>query len=315
MKSDVHVPIMLNEVLDGLDIKKDGVYLDLTLGRAGHSSEILKRLSNNGLLIGLDQDDEALEFSKDRLSKIGKNFKVIKSNFEDIDKVLNSLNLEGVDGALFDLGVSSPQFDEDYRGFSYRLDSPLDMRMNQDNKLTAKIIVNTYSLNELTKIFKEYGEEKFSYQIAKEIVKSREIKEIETTFELVDIIKRAKPKSELLKKGHPAKQIFQALRIEVNDELNVLKVGLRKVIESLNVNGRICVITFHSLEDRIVKNLFKEYSVIEGDRNNDFVLPNELKSPKYREVNKKVILPSEEELNTNPRSKSAKLRVLERIGR
>lgn len=313
MKSNEHFPVMLNEVIEKLNIKKDGIYVDLTLGRAGHSSEILKKLSKDGILIGIDQDDEAIEYSKARLSKIGDNFKIIKSNFSNIDKALESLKINKIDGALFDLGVSSPQFDEGYRGFSYRFDSELDMRMNLENTLTAKEIVNTYSLKDLTRIFKEYGEEKYSYQIAKEIVKEREIKPINTTFELVEIIKKAKPKVELMKKGHPAKQVFQALRIEVNDELGVLEVGLRKAIELLNDNGRICVITFHSLEDRIVKNLFKEYSVIEGDRNNDFITPDKIEKPLYREVNKKVIVPLASEIEINPRSKSAKLRVLEKV--
>lgn len=200
MKSNEHFPVMLNEVIENLNIKKDGIYVDLTLGRAGHSSEILKRLSNDGTLIGIDQDDEAIEYSKVRLSEIGDNFKIIKSNFSNIDKALESLNIKKIDGALFDLGVSSPQFDEGYRGFSYRFDSELDMRMNLENTLTAKEIVNTYSLKDLTRIFKEYGEEKYSYQIAKEIVKEREIKPINTTFDLVEIIKKAKPKVELMKK-------------------------------------------------------------------------------------------------------------------
>ena len=211
------------------------------------------------------------------------------------------------------LGVSSPQFDEDYRGFSYRYDAPLDMRMSQDNTLTAREVVNTYSLEKLTKIFKEYGEDKYSYNIAKNICKRRSEKPIETTFELIDIIKASKPMRELEKVGHPAKQIFQALRIEVNDELNVLKEALEGSIKRLNVNGRIVVITFQSLEDKITKNIFRKYSVIEGNRINDYIDPKDIKTPDYKEINRKVITPSEDELKVNRRSKSAKLRILEKI--
>lgn len=313
MKSDLHKPILLNEVIDGLNIKKDGIYVDLTLGRAGHSSEILKRLSKDGLLIGLDQDEEAINYSFGKLESIAKNFKIVKSNFKEIDEVLNSLKIDKIDGALFDLGVSSPQFDEDYRGFSYRFDNKLDMRMDKNNTLTAYDIVNNYSFKELLRVFKDYGEDKYSYQIAKNIVKVRELNPITTTFDLVDIIKDSKPKKELIKPGHPAKQIFQALRIEVNDELNALNKGLEATILHLNVNGRIAVITFHSLEDRIVKQLFKKYSVIEGDRLNDYKLPSDIKKPSFIEVNKKVIVPTINEQNENPRSKSAKLRILERV--
>ena len=270
MKSNEHKPILLNEVIEGLDIKSDGVYLDLTLGRAGHSKEILKRLSLNGLLIGIDQDEEAISYSRVELSKISNRYKIVKSNFSNIKNILSDLNISTLDGALFDLGVSSPQFDEDYRGFSYRFNNKLDMRMDLSSSLTAYDVVNTYSFKELLRVFKEYGEDKYSYNIAKNIVKERDIKPIVTTFDLVDIIKRSKPLKELNKVGHPAKQIFQAIRIEVNNELNVLKKALEDVINSLNINGRVCVITFHSLEDRIVKNLFKKYSVVEGNRINDF---------------------------------------------
>lgn len=313
MKSNEHKPVLLNEVIDGLNIKKDGIYVDLTLGRAGHSSEILKKLGPKGMLIGLDQDEEAIEASQERLSKISKNFKIVKTNFENIREVLDELNIKEIDGALFDLGVSSPQFDEDYRGFSYRYDAPLDMRMDLNRSLTAKEIVNTYSLNELNRVFKEYGEDRYSYQIAKNIVRKRESKPIETTLELVDIIKASKPKKELEIIGHPAKQIFQALRIEVNDELNVLNKALEDVIKSLKVGGRVCVISFQSLEDKIVKNLYRKYSVIEGNRINDYIDPKDIKTPDYKEVNKKVIIAGEEELADNHRAKSAKLRILERL--
>ncbi len=313
MKSNEHKPVLLNEVIDGLNIKKDGIYVDLTLGRAGHSSEILKKLGPKGMLIGLDQDEEAIEASQERLSKISSNFKIVKTNFENIREVLDELNIKEIDGALFDLGVSSPQFDEDYRGFSYRYDAPLDMRMDLNRSLTAKEIVNTYSLNELNRVFKEYGEDRYSYQIAKNIVRKRESKPIETTLELVDIIKASKPKKELEIIGHPAKQIFQALRIEVNDELNVLNKALEDVIKSLKIGGRVCVISFQSLEDKIVKNLYRKYSVIEGNRINDYIDPKDIKTPDYKEVNKKVIIAGEEELADNHRAKSAKLRILERL--
>ena len=313
MKSNEHKPILLNEVIEGLDIKSDGVYLDLTLGRAGHSKEILKRLSLNGLLIGIDQDEEAISYSRVELSKISNRYKIVKSNFSNIKNILSDLNISTLDGALFDLGVSSPQFDEDYRGFSYRFNNKLDMRMDLSSSLTAYDVVNTYSFKELLRVFKEYGEDKFSYNIAKNIVKERDIKPIVTTFDLVDIIKRSKPLKELNKVGHPAKQIFQAIRIEVNNELNVLKKALEDVINSLNINGRVCVITFHSLEDRIVKNLFKKYSVVEGNRINDFRKAKDIKEANFIEVNKKVIVPSEEEIINNPRSKSAKLRILKRV--
>ena len=313
MKSNEHKPILLNEVIEGLDIKSDGVYLDLTLGRAGHSKEILKRLSLNGLLIGIDQDEEAISYSRVELSKISNRYKIVKSNFSNIKNILSDLNISTLDGALFDLGVSSPQFDEDYRGFSYRFNNKLDMRMDLSSSLTAYDVVNTYSFKELLRVFKEYGEDKYSYNIAKNIVKERDIKPIVTTFDLVDIIKRSKPLKELNKAGHPAKQIFQAIRIEVNNELNVLKKALEDVINSLNINGRVCVITFHSLEDRIVKNLFKKYSVVEGNRINDFKKAKDIKEANFIEVNKKVIVPSEEEIINNPRSKSAKLRILKRV--
>ena len=313
MKSDKHIPVLLEEALNGLNIKNNGVYIDATLGRAGHSSEILKSLNNSGKLICIDQDQEAIDYSKEKLESISQNFVIVKNNFRNIDEVINSQGIDKVDGILFDLGVSSPQFDEDYRGFSYNKDSVLDMRMNADNQLTAKTIVNTYSLNELTRVFREYGEEKFAYQIAKNIIKARSAKEIETTFELVEIIKKSKPYSELSKKGHPAKQVFQALRIEVNDELNALEEALDKSIRCLNIGGRLVVITFHSLEDRIVKKFFKKLSVIEGDRLNDYRSPSEIPNPDFKEINRKVIVASEEELAINHRSKSAKLRILEKI--
>ena len=304
-----HIPVLLEETISGLNIKPNGIYVDLTLGRAGHSSEILKRLNKKGLLIGVDQDKEAIEESDKRLSQIASNYKLVKSNFVNFEDILSSLNIDKVDGVLMDLGVSSPQFDDSERGFSYRYDAPLDMRMDVDQKLTAKEVVNTYPESELRKIFYEYGEDKYSASIAHNIVKARETKSIETTFELVDIIKRSKPSKELKKVGHPAKQIFQALRIEVNNELNVLKETLSQVINHLNSGGRVAVITFHSLEDKIVKKLFKDLAVVEGNRNN-FPLEEETKD--FILITRKGIKPSESELEKNHRSASSTLRILEK---
>lgn len=304
-----HIPVLLNETIEGLNIKPNGIYVDLTLGRAGHSSEILKRLNKDGLLIGVDQDIEAIEESNKRLSKIASNYKLVKSNFVNFEDILTSLNIDKVDGVLMDLGVSSPQFDESSRGFSYRYDAPLDMRMDVEQKLTAKEVINTYPEAQLRKIFYEYGEDKYSASIAHNIVKSRAVKPISTTFELVDIIKRSKPAKELKKVGHPAKQIFQALRIEVNNELNVLKETLVQVVNHLNSHGRLAVITFHSLEDKIVKKLFKELTVVEGNRTN-FPLVREEKD--YILITRKGIRPSENELENNHRSASSTLRIIEK---
>ena len=310
MITSEHVPVLLNEVIEGLNIKEDGIYVDLTLGRAGHSSEILKRIKN-GFLYGIDQDKEAIEKSYLRLKEIGDNFEIIKSNFVDIKNILQERNINEVDGVLMDLGVSSPQFDSGERGFSYNYDAELDMRMDQENnQVTAKVIVNTYSFNELVRIFREYGDEKYASSIANNIIKRRKEKPIETTFELVEIIKMSKPAKELKKVGHPAKQVFQALRIEVNDELNVLKKTLNDVIPFLRRNGgRIAVITFHSGEDKIVKKIFQEISINVGNR---LDLPLKEEEKEYKEVNHKVITASEDELKINHRSASAKLRILER---
>lgn len=308
--SDLHTPVLLKETIEGLNIKENGIYLDLTLGRAGHSSHILSKLNTSGLLIGVDQDDEAIAYSESRLKKISTNFKLVRDNFVNIDSILDNLGINKVDGILMDLGVSSPQFDDVSRGFSYRYDSELDMRMDRRNELTAKRIINEYPLQELVRIFNEYGEEKYSYSIAKNIVNERENHPINTTFELVEIIKRSKPAKELKKVGHPAKQIFQALRIEVNDEINVLKKTLNKALERLNPHGRLCVITFHSGEDKIVKHLFKELTITEGNR---YDLPNNEKEKEYRLISKKGIKPSEEEIERNHRSVSSTLRIIEKI--
>lgn len=306
----MHESVLLNETIESLNLRDNSIVVDMTLGFAGHSSQILKRIKN-GYLFAFDQDEEALKFSKEKLSKISDNFQIIDSNFVYAKEKLKELGVEKVDGILYDLGVSSPQLDEDYRGFSYRFDAPLDMRMDQDNKLTAKIIVNTYSYDKLKKIFKEYGESNFSSNIARNIVKYRESKEIDSTLELVDIIKSSVPYKERLKK-HPAKQIFQALRIEVNDELNVLKKSLDDSLSMLNVGGRIAVITFHSLEDKIVKHKFLEVTKIDEISKGLPNIPLD-KLPDYKLITKKGIKASREELDFNNRAHSATLRVIEKI--
>lgn len=307
-----HIPVLLNETIDGLNIKKDGIYVDLTLGRGGHSKEILKRLTT-GRLISFDKDETAIKESTENLKEFSEKFTGIHDDFRNFRANLDKLGIEKIDGIMADLGVSSPQFDDASRGFSYKENARLDMRMDRRQTLTAYDVVNTYSLNDLARVFREYGEDKFSYQIAKKIVQSRETKPVETTEELVEIIKASKPQKELMKKGHPAKQIFQALRIEVNDELGALKDALKDALSSLKIGGRACFITFHSLEDRIVKNAFNEVSKVEGSRHNVFALPTEKDLPDYRLVNNKVIIASENEQEINPRSKSAKLRIIERV--
>ena len=306
----MHESVLLKETVESLNLKDNSIVVDMTLGFAGHSSQILKRIKN-GYLFAFDQDEEALAYSRDKLSTIATNFQIIDSNFVYAKDKLKELGVDKVDGILYDLGVSSPQLDEDYRGFSYRFDAPLDMRMDKDNKLTAKIIVNTYSYEDLKKIFKDYGESKFSSSIAKNIVKYRETKEIETTLELVDIIKDSVPYKERIKK-HPAKQIFQALRIEVNKELEVLEKSLDDSLSILNVGGRIAVITFHSLEDRIVKKKFNEITEIDPLSKGLPNIPLD-KLPDFKLITKKGIKASEEELLHNNRAHSATLRVIERI--
>ena len=303
-----HIPVLLDETIEGLNVKPDGIYVDGTLGRGGHSSEVLKKLTT-GHLYCFDQDIQAINESKPRLEQISNKFTLINNNFKNMKEELNKLGIEKVDGIMFDLGVSSAQFDEQDRGFSYRFDARLDMRMNQQATLSAYDVVNNYSLQELTKIIRDYGEDKFAYQIAKEIVKSREIKPIETTFELVDVIKKALPKKVLSKVGHPAKQTFPAIRIEVNDELNVLKEALKSTVSLLKSKGRMCVITFNSLEDRIVKDFFNSLAKeVQSSRR----LPVQKIELDYSLVNRKVIIATDEELEKNNRAKSAKLRILER---
>ena len=306
----IHKPVLLDEVIKTLDLKDTDIVVDMTLGFAGHSSEILKRIKN-GYLFAFDQDEEALAYSRNKLSAIGSNFQIFDSNFVYAKDILLKQGIDKVDAIFYDLGVSSLQLDEDYRGFSYRFDAPLDMRMDKDNSLTAKIIVNTYSYEDLKKIFKDYGESRFASSIARNIIKNRELQEINTTFELVDIIKTSVPYKERIKK-HPAKQIFQALRIEVNKELEVLEKALEDSLSMLNIKGKLAVITFHSLEDRIVKHKFTKVSEIDPLVKG---LPNipEDKLPDFKIITKKGIKASDDELSFNNRAHSATLRVIERI--
>lgn len=306
----MHYSVLLEESISNLNIKEDGIYVDATLGFAGHSSEILKRIQK-GYLFAFDQDIDACQASNLKLSKVGNNFKIINDNFVNIKKRLEENNIHYVDGILYDLGVSSPQLDIASRGFSYHNEARLDMRMNQNSSLSAYEVVNNYSEKELTDIFYKYGEEKYAKKIASNIVKYRENKEIVTTLELVDIIKSSIP-FKAMRESHPARKVFQAIRIEVNDELNVLKTSLEDAIKLLNINGRICVITFHSLEDRIVKEIFNKYTKVNQELNNLPFIPEEY-LPNYKLINTKVITPSNKELTENNRSRSAKLRVIERV--
>ena len=303
-----HKSVLLKESIDFLNIKEDGIYVDATLGFGGHSLEILKRISK-GFLFAFDQDSEAILYSKERL-KGYTNLKIIKSNFANMKECLAKEGVSKVDGILFDIGVSSMQLDEDYRGFSYHKDAFLDMRMDQTQELTAYYVVNNYSYSDLVRVLREYGEEKYASSIAKNIVKDREIKEIKTTFDLVDIIKKSMPIREQ-RDGHPARKTFQAIRIEVNHELDVLSVALKQAIELLNDGGRLCVITFHSLEDKIVKNIFKEYSEIPSKFAKLPYVPEEF-MPKVKIVSKGVVA-SSSELEENNRARSARLRVIEKI--
>ena len=307
----MHISVLLNESIDGLNIKEDGIYVDCTLGRGGHSCEILKRIKRGGYLFAFDQDKDAINTSKKRLEEIGNNFTIINSNFVNIKKELKDKSISKVDGILFDLGVSSPQLDEDERGFSYHHDAYLDMRMNQENKLSAHDVVNNYSEDELVNIFFKYGEEKYARSIAKAIVSSRKTKPIDTTLELAEVIKSSVP-IRVRREKHPARKVFQAIRIEVNDELNVLEQALNDSLDLLNVGGRIAVITFHSLEDRIVKNIFREVTEIDPKVKGLPVIPEEYR-PSFGLVNNKVITPTEEEITANPRARSSKLRIIEKI--
>lgn len=301
-----HITVLKEEAVDALNIKDDGIYVDATLGGGGHSSLILSKLKK-GHLYSFDQDDYAISRAKEKLDTVGNNYTIIKSNFVNLKERLNELGVYYIDGILYDLGVSSFQFDMEERGFSYRLDGPLDMRMNQNQELSAKTIVNEWPVSKLIEIFYRYGEEKFAKQIAFQIDKVRHEKEISTTFELVDIIKSALPQKVLKQKGHPAKQVFQALRVAVNDELTVFEKSLLDALDMLNSDGRAVVITFQSLEDRICKSIFKEKSTLDIPEGLPVIIKEE--AP-FELISRKPILPSEEELNNNNRSHSAKMRIL-----
>ena len=308
-----HKSVLLDETIESLDIKPDGIYVDGTLGGAGHAFEVCKRLSNKGRFIGIDQDTDAIAAATDKLSvyKDKVQIDIVKSNYHEISNVLNSLGVEKVDGILLDIGVSSYQLDNAERGFTYKVDAPLDMRMDKSNPMTAKDIVNGYSEMELFRVIRDYGEDKFAKNIAKHIVKAREKKEIETTGELIEAIRAAIPAKIQATGGHPAKKTFQAIRIELNKELEVLEDSIDRMIDLLNDEGRLSIITFHSLEDRIVKNKFR-------DNENPCTCPKNFpvcvcgKKSKGKNVTRKPIVPSEEEIGANKRSKSSKLRSFER---
>jgi len=309
-----HKSVLLDECIDGLNIKSDGIYIDGTLGGGGHSSEILKKLNVKGMLIGIDQDQEAIKVAGKRLSDIESKAKLIlvNTNFEDIKEVCIDNYITGVDGILLDLGVSSFQLDESSRGFSYQHNAELDMRMDTRNDFSAVNVVNEYTESELTKVIRDYGEENWASRIAKFIVETRKVKSIDTTFELVEIIKAAIPSAARRDGPHPAKRTFQAIRIEVNGELRILKQAVEDCFEVLNRNGRLCVITFHSLEDRIVKDVISNLS-------RSCTCPKEIPicicggKAKAKKISKKPIIASEKELLENPRARSAKLRIAEKL--
>ena len=305
-----HKSVLLNECIENLNIKENGIYVDGTLGGAGHSYYILKKLNNTGMLIGIDRDTDALKAASEKLKEFN-NVKYVHDNHDNIAKILNDLNIEKVDGILLDLGVSSYQLDEASRGFSYMNDAKLDMRMNKEDPLSAYDVVNGYSEEKLAKIFFEYGEERYSRAIAKKICKVREEKKIETTFELVDVIKQAIPKKALREKQHPAKRVFQAIRIEVNGELIRLKNTVIDSINFLNDGGRLCIITFHSLEDKIVKHAYEQ---MQGKCTcpKDFPVCVCGYKSYGKIITKKPIISNENELEENPRARSAKLRVFEK---
>lgn len=306
-----HVSVLLNETIDGLNINPDGIYVDGTLGGGGHAYEVCKHLSSKGRLIGIDQDSEALEAARERLSEFEDKVTMVRSNYCEIDTILKDLDIDKVDGIVLDLGVSSYQLDNLERGFSYKADAPLDMRMDTRQMITASDVVNNYSENELYRIIRDYGEDRFAKNIAKHIVMARKKKPLTTTGELSEIVKESIPMKFQAKGGHPAKKTFQAIRIEVNNELKVLKDSIDTMIEHLNPGGRICIITFHSLEDRIVKTKFRE-------NENPCTCPPDFpvcvcgKVSKGKVITRKPIIPSEEEIVNNKRAKSSKLRIFER---
>lgn len=305
-----HISVLLQESISSLNLKENSIVVDATLGYGGHSSNILERV-NKGYLFAFDQDSEAIRYSTDRLNKIGTNFTIIKSNFVNMKEELNKRDINKVDAVLFDLGVSSPQLDDESRGFSFHNDARLDMRMDREQKLSAYEVVNEYSEQDLSRIFYKYGEDKFSKSIARKIVEYRKNKPIETTLELVEVIKSGVPMKYRINK-HPARQIFQAIRIEVNHELDVIEPALSQALELLKVGGRVAVITFHSLEDRLVKNYFKEKTKVDDKVKGMPNIPDEY-LPDFKLAVNKAIIPSEEEIENNPRARSSKLRVIERI--
>lgn len=307
-----HTSVLLNETIEGLKIKPDGIYVDGTLGGGGHSEKIAERLSENGRLIGIDQDEAAIAAAGERLERFGSKVAIVRNNYRNTKNVLKSMNIDRIDGMILDLGVSSYQLDTEERGFSYRYDAPLDMRMDLRQTLTARDIVNNYSETELFHIIRDYGEDKFAKNIAKHIARAREEKQIETTSELNEIIKAAIPAKMRAEGGHPSKRTYQAIRIECNKELEVLKESLDELIGILKPGGRLCIITFHSLEDRIVKTAFKKAE-------NPCTCPPSFpvcicgKESQGKVITGKPVLPGAEELNVNTRSKSAKLRIFEKI--
>ena len=307
-----HVSVLLNECIEGLNIKANGTYVDGTLGGAGHASVVCSLLDHEGHFIGIDQDNNALAVSEERLNGVKPKVTLVKSNFVDVKNVLEELDIDGVDGMLIDLGVSSHQLDEPSRGFSYMHDAPLDMRMNQDASYNAYEVVNHMSEEDLYHIIKEYGEERWAKRVAEFIAKERVEKPIETTYELVEIIKKAIPQGARKDGPHPAKRTFQAIRIAVNRELEIIEPTINDIVEKLNVGGRLCIITFHSLEDRIVKQAFKKLE-------DPCTCPKNMpmcvcgKKPLVKVITRKPILPSVEEVEENPRSRSAKLRIIEKI--
>ncbi|MBJ7688122.1 16S rRNA (cytosine(1402)-N(4))-methyltransferase [Weissella confusa] len=308
-----HVTVLLNEAIDNLNVKPDGTYVDATLGGGGHSQLLASRLTT-GKLWSFDQDITAINYNKEHLATELSEGKVafIQNNFRNLRDALAEVGVTEIDGIVYDLGVSSPQFDDGQRGFSYNYDAPLDMRMNQSQELTARTVVNEWDFHDLLRILSRYGEEKFAKQIARAIERQREVKPIETTFELVEVIKSAIPAAARRTGGHPAKRSFQAIRIAVNDELGVVEESLAQALDMLKVGGRISVITFHSLEDRLVKTMFKEKTAVPELPAGLPIIPDEMQ-PDYKLVTRKPILPSEEEMANNHRAHSAKLRVIERL--
>ena len=304
----MHKSVLLEECLKYLNIDEDSIIVDCTLGYGGHSSNILKKIKR-GFLFAFDQDEEAIQYSKKRLDKISDNYEIIKSNFENIKEELNKRNVKKINGILYDIGVSSPQLDETERGFSFHKDAKLDMRMDTSKSFSAYELVNTYEYKDLIRIFKNYGEEKYASSIAKNIIREREKEPIKTTLQLVEIIKNSVPEKYKREK-HPARKVFQAIRIEVNNELGVFEKSLKDALELIEINGRICVITFHSLEDKICKEIFKQVSEIDANIRKLPIIPEEYQ-PKFKII--ATIKPSKEELEENPRARSAKLRVIERI--